>query len=57
MSEALDNFKAWFKDLSPKEKSEITSYICTKHKTANFGYYGGPAPTQLLKCPTCGKVL
>ena len=58
MSEALDNFKAWFKDRSLKEKYEITSYICAKHKTANFdGYFGEPAPTQPLKCPNCGKVL
>jgi len=58
MSEALDIFKAWFKERSPKEKYEITSYICAKHKTANFdGYFAGPAPTQPSRCPHCGKTL
>ena len=58
MSEALDTFKAWFKDLSLRQKSEITTYICSKHKTANFdGYYVGPVPTQPSRCPHCGKTL
>jgi hypothetical protein len=55
MSQALNAFTPWFKNLTSIEKAEILRYL-QNSEFRQDGFNAGPLPSQQPgRCPVCGK--
>jgi hypothetical protein len=59
MSQVLDEFNAWVRQLTPTQKAELVRYLADNTREIVVdGIYAGPAPgSRANSCPKCGHPL